>query len=127
MSIVLLSGADQMNKQDCLALHTVNDSSTAISGMSSLTVDLGLQHMLWWIFIITNACISIIWEDFPAQGTQIISEDVAWPPCECYNYSANTRYHISYYVSKPASLSPTSTTTIQNITPYLTLLVDFPL
>ena len=50
-----------------LKLQAVNHSPICTYGEKSLFLDLGLHHLFWWIFIITDVPIPILGADFLAQ------------------------------------------------------------
>ena len=64
VSVIPPSATDRQNKQDCSGLQTVNGSAIATFGISSLTLDLGLQRMFCWIFVIADTTTPIIGADF---------------------------------------------------------------
>ena len=64
VSVIPPSSTDRKNKQDCSGLLAVNGSSIATFGTQSLTLDLGLQCMFLWIFVIANTYTPIIGADF---------------------------------------------------------------
>ena len=63
VSIIPPTVADRNHKPD-LGLRAVNGSSIPIYGTRSLTIDLGLQRMFRWIFIIADIRTPIIRADF---------------------------------------------------------------
>lgn len=64
VSVMPVSPSEKRQSSQTSPLRAINCSSIATYGQRSLTVDLGLRHMLQWIFIVADISIAILEADF---------------------------------------------------------------
>ena len=117
MSVIPPTAADQKHKQD-LGLRAVNGSPIPTYGTRSITLDLGLQRVFRWIFIVADIQTPILGADFLREYGLLVNLRQG---CLLDATTSLQSKGIIYHIASP---SP-SLTQLHN-TDYHTILAEFP-
>ena len=95
------SRMERMHRQDYLSLQAVNGTSIPTFGNRSLTLNLGLRRMFWWIFIIADVKKPFLGADFlrflkkgfsvgiPRSTQHLPSVNLVWHDLKLHHGSSN--------------------------------------